>query len=153
TIYHYWKNKEEILFECVRTGLTMLEVAVDEAARSEGGARDRLLQAMRRYVETVMLEFGRCVVSVGEQPLSEGRRLKLRRHKSRINQTFCDLLSAGIAEQSIAPCDVRVTSFALANVLGWIGTRPRAGDDDVPSPHEIAEKCVAILMGGLDRRL
>jgi len=47
TLYYYVKNKDEILFECVRIGLTMLQQAVAEVDAAGGRAFDKLVAAMR----------------------------------------------------------------------------------------------------------
>jgi AcrR family transcriptional regulator len=38
TVYHYVKNKDEILFECVRIGIETLHAAVERVGRSGGKA-------------------------------------------------------------------------------------------------------------------
>ena len=49
TLYYYIKNKEEILFECVRLGLELLRTAITDAAASGGSALDKLTAAMHEY--------------------------------------------------------------------------------------------------------
>src|SRR5688572_25248719 len=51
TLYYYFRNKDEILAECVRIGLEMIDGAVAEATGEGRNARDRLEAALRRYAE------------------------------------------------------------------------------------------------------
>ena len=150
TVYYYVKSKDEILFECVRTGLEMLEEAIREVEAAGGHAMEKLLAAMHKYVEIVTQDFGMCVIRVGEDPLPPESRRKLRGMKAGLDRVFRDLISQGIAEGSIAPCDPKIAAFTLAGALSWIGRwyRPDGGMDR----KAIADGCIAVLMGGLRRR-
>ena len=53
TLYYYVNSKDEILYECVRMGLTMLQEAIQAAGTSGGSALDKLVVAMRKYAEIV----------------------------------------------------------------------------------------------------
>ncbi len=147
TLYYYVKNKDEILFECVRIGMRMLESAVAAEQARGGTAFDKLLAAMRRYVEIVTSDFGMCVIRVGEDPLPADSRRELRRFKAALDGEFRALIREGIAEGSITPCDPKIAAFTLAGALSWIGRWYRA--DGALGPDEIARQCIALLAGGL----
>jgi len=147
TLYYYVKNKDEILFECVRIGMRMLESAVAAEQARGGTAFDKLLAAMRRYVEIVTSDFGMCVIRVGEDPLPADSRRELRRFKAALDGEFRALIREGIAEGSITPCDPKIAAFTLAGALSWIGRWYRA--DGPLAPDEIARQCIALLAGGL----
>ena len=82
TLYYYVNNKEEILYECVRIGLTMIQDAITEVGASGGSAVDKLVAAMHKYTEIVTMDFGMCVIRVGEDPLRPDSQRKLRRMKT-----------------------------------------------------------------------
>ena len=147
TLYYYVKNKDEILFECVNIGMRMLQDAVAEEHSRGGTAFDKLVAAMRRYVEIVTSDFGRCVIRVGEDPLPAESRRELRRFKAALDGEFRALIRAGIDEGSILPCDPKIAAFTLAGALSWIGRWYRP-DGPLP-PGEIARQCIALLAGGL----
>ena len=48
TLYYYFKNKEEILFECVRIGLEMIDEAAENVARRGGTGVEQLFAVMRK---------------------------------------------------------------------------------------------------------
>ncbi len=147
TVYYYVSSKDEILFECVRTGLELLQTAIREVDRAGGRAIDKLIAAMRQYVEIVTMDFGMCVIRVGEDPLPPDSRQKLRRMKAGLDREFRELIRQGIAEGSIASCDPRIAAFTLAGALSWIGRwyQPGAG----LSPAQIATQCTDVLIRGL----
>ena len=147
TLYYYVKSKDEILYECVRMGLTMLQEAIQTAGASGGSALDKLVVAMRKYAEIVTMDFGMCLIRVGEDPLPLESQRKLRRIKAAIDHEFRELIRQGIAEGSINNCDPKITAFALAGALSWIGRWYRPGGD--LSPPQIAEHFIALLLNGL----
>jgi AcrR family transcriptional regulator len=147
TLYYYVKSKDEILYECVRMGLTMLQEAIQTAGASGGSALDKLVVAMRKYAEIVTMDFGMCLIRVGEDPLPLESQRKLRRIKAAIDQEFRELIRQGIGEGSINNCDPKITAFALAGALSWIGRWYRPGGD--LSPPQIAEHFIALLVNGL----
>ena len=147
TVYYYVDSKDAILFECVRIGLEMLQAAIREVDAAGGSAIDKLLAAMRQYAKIVTMDFGMCVIRVGEDPLPPAARLKLRRMKAGLDHEFRALIRQGIAEGSIAPCDPKLAAFTIAGALSWIGRwyRPDGGLE----PAAIAEHCIRTLMLGL----
>lgn len=150
TLYYYIKNKEEILFECVRLGLELLRSAIARAAASGGTALDKLKAAMHEYAMIVTRDFGMCLIRVGEDPLAPAGRKKLRRLKAEIDHEFRSLIEQGVAEGSLAPCDTKLAAFTLAGALSWIGRwyDPRGA----LSAEVVAHQSTAMLMNGLSPR-
>lgn len=147
TLYYYVRSKDEILYECVRIGLTMLQDAITEVGASGGSAVDKLVAAMHKYTEIVTMDFGMCVIRVGEDPLPPESQRKLRRIKAAIDREFRELIRLGIEEGSIRPCDPKIAAFTLAGALSWIGRWYRPGG--AWSPDDIAKQCIALLANGL----
>jgi AcrR family transcriptional regulator len=150
TLYYYFKNKEEILFECVRIGLQMIDEAAENVARRGGTGVEQLFAVMRKYAEIVTMDFGMCLIRVGEDPLQPAARRKLRQLKARIDRRFRSLIEQGIAEGDLAPCDAKIAAFTVAGALSWIARWYRP--DGPLSPNDIAEQCISILVDGLVRR-
>lgn len=147
TLYYYVNNKEEILYECVRIGLTMIQDAITEVGASGGSAVDKLVAAMHKYTEIVTMDFGMCVIRVGEDPLRPDSQRKLRRIKAGIDREFRELIRQGIEEGSITPCDPKIAAFTLAGALSWIGRWYRPSGS--LTPDDIARQCIALLANGL----
>lgn len=147
TLYYYVKNKDEILFECVRIGLETMQAAIAEADASGGRAMDKLIAAMRKYAEIVTMDFGMCLIRVGEDPLPPESRARLRALKAKVDHEFRSLIEQGIAEGSLTPCDPKMAAFTLAGALSWIGRWYRP--DGPLRAEEIADQCIAVLMRGL----
>lgn len=147
TVYYYVDSKDAILLECVRTGLEMLQRAIREVDARGGRAIDKLMAAMRAYVDIVTQDFGMLVIRVGEESLPPESRQKVRRMKAGLDLEFRELIRQGIAEGSIAPCDPKIAAFTVAGALSWIGRWYRP--DGTLSPEAIAEQCIGVLIQGL----
>lgn len=147
TVYYYAESKDAILLECVRIGLEMLQTAVRAVDAQGGRAIDKLVAAMRQYAEIATLDFGMCVIRVGEESLPPESRRKVRHMKAGLDREFRELIRLGIAEGSIAPCDPKLAAFTLAGALSWIARWYRP--DGPLTPEAIADQCIHVLLLGL----
>lgn len=147
TVYYYVDGKDSILYECVRTGLEMLKTAIQGVDAAGGSAAQKLEAAMRAYVDIVTQDFGMCIIRVGEDPLPPEGRQKLRRMKAELDREFRELIRAGVAEGTLAPCDPKLAAFTVAGALSWIGRWYQPGG--ALSPTAIADQCIGVLMQGL----
>lgn len=147
TLYYYVRSKDEILLECVRTALAMMQEEIGKVRRAGGRALDQLVACMRIYTIIVTQEFGRCVIRIGEDPLPAPLRGELRGLKAGIDREFRRLVAEGIAEGSIAPCDPKMAAFIVAGALSWVGRWYRT-DGDL-TPEQVADAGVALLLNGI----
>ena len=122
-LYYYFHNKEEILVECYRAGITLIETLLDKALVSRGTGLDKVKVYIEAYAKSVVLhEFGRCVSMLDENELSPETRKQVRALKRRIDASIRAYIEEGIADKSIAPCDAKLASFAMSGAINWIGT-------------------------------
>lgn len=147
TLYYYVRSKDEILLECVRTALAMMQAGIAEVRLGGGRALDQLRACMRIYAGIVMEDFGQCVIRIGEDPLPPPRKTELRRLKAGIDHEFRRLIEEGVAEGSLAPCDPKLAAFMLAGALSWVGRWYQPGG--AMTPEQIAEQGIALLLGGV----
>lgn len=147
TLYYYVKSKDEILFECVRTGLQMMQTGIAETSRGGGTAIEQLMACMRIYGHIVTMDFGMCLIRIGEDPLPPESRKELRRLKSAIDLEFRRLITAGVAEGTLEPCDPKITAFAIAGALSWIGRWYQPGGEY--SAEEVVERIMGTLLRSL----
>lgn len=150
TVYHYVGNKEQLLFECFRSGLNLIMTGFEELKRLTGSGRERLDLVIRRYAEAIASDFGWCMVQAENQDLSPAMSKKIRALKSDIDQGIRELVSAGIRDGSIRRCDPKITAFALAGALNWIAYWYRS--DEPLSPTDVAERFIELFDLGLRPR-
>lgn len=150
TLYYYVKNKDEILLQCVSKGLEMMLEGIDASRASGGKAIDQLMTCMQVYARIVTMDFGMCLIRVGDEQLPPESRKELRRLKSAIDQEFRRLVAEGVAEGSLQPCDPKMTAFVIAGALSWIGRWYQPGGEY--TPEQVAQQCIATLCDGVLRR-
>jgi AcrR family transcriptional regulator len=146
-IYHHLGNKEQVLFECVRLGLEELALGAEQARSTGGTGLDRLKTFLRSYAESVMGDFGKCVIRTGDELLSPQSRADLRALKSGIDDELRRMIEDAVADGSANVSDVRVTAFAFAGALNWPARWFRA-DGELES-QEMARQLVEVLCDGI----
>ena len=150
TLYLYVPNKEAILFECFRAGLAQIQASLDNAERANGPARERLFAFIRGYAEAIVGDFGWCMLRAEDQHLGATMSRRIKLLKAGIDRRMRTLIDAGVADGSIRACDTRMTAFALAGALNWMGHWYR--DDATLKPHEIADRFIDVFNRGLRGR-
>jgi len=147
TVYYYLSNKEAILCECFRTGCGVLVDAADEIEESELTGIDKLAAFMRKYAEAMTTDFVMNVVRLDLYGLEPEMQDEIGELKSAVDRRFRTYIEEGIANGTIAECDPKMTAFAIAGALNWIG---RWYQPDGPlQPTEIADLIVERLVEGL----
>ncbi len=150
TLYLYVPSKEAILFECFRAGLAQIQGTLDECERADGPARERLFAFIRGYAGAIVGDFGWCMLRAEDQHLGTAMSRRIKALKAGIDRRMRGLIEAGVADGSIRPCDARMTAFALAGALNWMGHWYR--EDASLKPHEIADKFIDVFNRGLKGR-
>jgi AcrR family transcriptional regulator len=128
TIYYYLASKEQIIYECFRSGIGQITAVFAELGASAAPGREKLAALVLRYAEVMASDFGWCMVRVEDQDLSPAMGKRIKQLKSEIDQGLRRLIGAGIEDGSIRSCDPKMTAFALAGALNWIGHWYRAGE-------------------------
>lgn len=149
-IYHYFGNKDQVLFHGLKLGMAQLRSAADEARAHSGRGVDRLRAFLIRYAEINMTPFGRCVILTEDHELVEASRRQFRALKREIDTVLRELVREGVEDGTVATADIRLTAFALAGALGWVARWYKEGG---PQPaDEIARSMVDGLIRGLAPR-
>jgi AcrR family transcriptional regulator len=150
TVYYYLSNKETILTECFRTGCGVLIDAADGVERSGLAGIDKLAAFMRSYAEAMTTDFVMNVVRLDLYGLDPEIQEEIGELKSAVDRRFRIYIEEGIADGTIAECDPKMTAFAIAGALNWIG---RWYQPEGPlQPVEIADMIVERLVEGLRRQ-
>ena len=150
TLYLYVQNKEAMLFECFRAGLAQIQSTLEECEQAPGPARERLFAFIRGYASAIVGDYGWCMLRAEDQHLGAvmSRRIKLL--KAGIDRRMRALIESGVADGSIRPCDTKMTAFALAGALNWMGHWYR--EDASLKPLEIADRFIDFFNRGLRGR-
>jgi AcrR family transcriptional regulator len=150
TIYYYVANKEQLLLECILTGLERVLEPFRRPRAPGVSARERLNEIIRHYAQAIASEFGGCMVRAEDLGLAPESMARIKQLKSEIDQSIRRLLDEGAHDGSINTPDPKMTAFALAGALNWIAHWYR--ENQSMTAAEIAEAFVRIFNDGLTPR-
>jgi AcrR family transcriptional regulator len=146
-LYHYFRNKEEILLECYRLGTAMIGETLNQIASQCGTGMERVEAFIYSYANVMTVNFGRCVMRLDEGDLSSAARSEVRAHKRMIDRRLRSFVQEGIEDGSIAPCDPKIAAFSIAGAVNWICMWYEPAG--ALSPEEIATQFARTLTRGL----
>ena len=150
TIYYYVANKEQLLLECILTGLDRVLEPFRRPRPAGVSAREHLSEMMRHYAETIASEYGWCMVRAEDLGLEPASLWHIKRLKSEIDQGIRRLLEDGVADGSVQAQDLKMASFALAGAFNWIAHWYR--ENQSMTPAQIAEAFIRVFNLGLAPR-
>ncbi len=120
-LYNYFGGKDEILYECWAIGQERVDDCLDEIAASGGSGLEKLRKLILGYAEVMTTDYGKSLVRFDVRDLTEHNRKIVQLAKRKIDRAFRDYIRDGIADDSIKPCDAKLSAFAIAGSLNWIG--------------------------------
>ena len=119
-LYHYFRNKEQILLECYRLGVGLIEEILNEIAADCGTGLEKVEAFIYSYANVMTVNFGRCVMRLDEGDLSPDALSEVRGYKKKIDRRLRAFVQEGIEDGSITPCDAKIAAFSIAGALNWI---------------------------------
>ncbi len=148
-LYYYVRNKEELVYLCYVRAADVGREAMQRAIDEGQSGLEQVQLYIRYHIESIVGPGGPLAIMSEIPSLEAAHRdevLELSRTQS---SRFEDLLERGIADGSIASCNVRMTGNAIMGSINWI---PKwfHGDKDVAQ--KILDEFPAILSGGLKLR-
>jgi AcrR family transcriptional regulator len=149
-LYNYFRSKEEILFECWAMGQERVDGFIAEISASGDSGLVKLRKLVRAYAENMATDYGASLVRFDPRDLSEKNSRIVRAGKKSIDRAFRNYIADGIADGSIKRCDPKMTAFAIAGALNWIGHWFQPGGE--LSAEAIADEFTDRLTEGLATR-
>jgi AcrR family transcriptional regulator len=151
TIYYYVANKEQLLLECILTGLERVLEPFRRPRPPGMSAREQLNATIRHYAQAIASEYGGCMVRAEDLGLAPASLARIKKLKSEIDHAIRQLLEEGARDGSVDTHDPKMTAFALAGALNWIAHWYR--ENQSMTAAEIAEAFVRIFNLGLAPRV
>jgi AcrR family transcriptional regulator len=116
-LYHYFRNKEEILVEIYRLGTDLIDEMLDAIEAEEKPGLDKVADFISGYIRIVSGDFGRAVIRLDDGELSKAGRKTVRERKREIDHRLRFLIAGGIDDGSIAVCDPKIAAFIVAGAI------------------------------------
>ncbi len=147
-LYYYVRNKEELVYLCyVRAGDVGRE-SLDRAIAEGSDGLDTVTRYIRYHVEVMVGERGPIAIMSEIPSLKAAHREEILRVSREHGARFEAVLEQGIADGSIAPCDVRMTGNAIMGAINWV---PKWFHGDAEVAAQVVAEFPRILSAGLKR--
>jgi AcrR family transcriptional regulator len=146
-LYHYFRNKEEILVEIYRLGTDLIDEMLDSIEADEKPGLDKVADFIAGYIRIITGDFGRAVIRLDDGELSNAGRKLVRGRKRGIDHRLRAIIEGGIKDGSIASSNAKIASFLLAgSIHGMAAWYEPAGPMKLSA---ITSQYVQILTAGL----
>ncbi len=149
-IYNYFRGKDDILFECWVLGQEAVFGCIAGIDAAGGTGLVKLRELIRGYAKLMTTDYGRSLVRFDIRDLSDRHAAIVRAAKRRTDTVFRRYVAEGVADGSIVRCDAKLTAFAIAGSLNWIGHWYQP--DGELAPDAVAESFAERLISGLAAR-
>lgn len=146
-LYHYFKSKDEILFECFSVAFDIADEAVAYADAHGRNGRERIELYIRRHIETGLSEGFPTITAREEDVVSAEYSEKITVRRRARRDKLRRFIRQGIEDKSIVPCDPRIAVVMINGIISWLFKVYRPDRPD--SAQEVADQIVRILIGGL----
>ena len=120
-IYNYFRGKDEILFECWMMGQDAALACIAGIDAAGGTGLAKLRELIRGYAVLMTTDYGRSLVRFDVRDLAVRDGAVVRAAKRHTDGVFRRYVADGVGDGSIVACDVKLTAFAIAGSLNWIG--------------------------------
>ena len=149
-LYHYFPDKEAILFACHRESLAEVERHLEEAREQFSEAPDRLRYVIREHVRVMTETLEGSTLAFEIPALSRKHQTKIVSARDRYERGLRDIVSQGIDEGDFRATDPKIATFAILGAINWIARwwRPEGSLHAEELGNQFAEH----LVGGLTCR-
>lgn len=146
-IYHYFADKDALLFACHRESLAELERIIAESAECCEGPAERLEYLVREHVRIMTDTLEGSPLAFEVPSLSPRRRAEIVAGRDRYERVLRDLITTGIEAGIFRDVDPKVIVFAMLGSINWIARwyRPDGG----LSGDELGRQFADYLLRGL----
>jgi TetR/AcrR family transcriptional regulator len=119
-LYHYFPSKHALLRECFAQALALGFEGLRRAEETGANGREKLRLTLDFYLNGMIDELSCATVLMEENALLPDDYAAILKERDRFENGLRDLIRAGIADGSIAPCDPKLTVFALLGAINWV---------------------------------
>lgn len=149
-LYHYFKSKDELLFECFAMSFDFADDAVAHAAKNGKTGGEKIEIYIKRHLHVGLSEEFPTITAREQDVLSAeySERITLRRRKRR--DQLRQFIEEGIKDGSVGSCDPRVAIMIVNGAISWLFRVFQPGKPF--SSEEISDHYVKILINGLATR-
>jgi TetR/AcrR family transcriptional regulator len=118
-LYHYFPDKEAILYACHREGLEEVAGLVAQARRSPAYA-DQLAYVIREHVRVMTDTLEGSSLALEVAALSPAHRAEVIAARDRYEQALREIVRRGVVVGEFRPVDPKLAVFAILGAINWV---------------------------------
>jgi len=145
-LYYYVRNKEELVYLCYLRAADVGREALQRAVSDGSNGLDKVVRYLTNHVRYMVGERGPIAIMSEIPSLKPAHRDEILAISRDHSAAFEALIEEGIADGSIAPCNVRMTGNAIMGSINWI---PKWYHGDEAVARQLVEEFPKILSVGL----
>jgi AcrR family transcriptional regulator len=145
-LYHYFPDKEAILYECHRESLAELDRILTEARRLPS-ASERLRHVIREHVRVMVQTLEGSPLAFEVNALSAERQAEVIAGRDRYERAVRRMIDQGAREGLFRKVDSKIATFAILGAINWIARWYRP--EGALQARELGEQFAEHLVGGL----
>lgn len=145
-LYHYFPDKEAILFECHRESLGELERILAEA-RKLPGPREQLRHLIVEHVRVMTETLDGSPLAFEVTALADDKQAEIISGRDRYERELRRVIEAGTRAGEFRAVDAKVAVFAILGAINWIARWYRPGG--ALGAEALGEQFASQLMDGL----
>jgi AcrR family transcriptional regulator len=119
-LYHYFPDKDSILYECHRESLAEMARLIEESEGCCETAAERLAYLIREHVRVMTETLEGSPLAFEVPALAAERRAEIIEARDRYEKVLRGLIERGIAEGDFRKVDAKLAVFAILGAINWI---------------------------------
>jgi len=119
-LYHYFPDKESILYACHREGLAEVERILTEVRERYATAEERLAHAIREHVRVMADTLEGSALAFEVSALSPRHRAEVIAQRDRYERGLRDIVAAGVGKEEFRALDPKLAVFAILGAINWV---------------------------------
>jgi AcrR family transcriptional regulator len=146
-LYHYLKDKADLITQCYQRSFDLYDRFVDAAISSGGDGLEAALINAHLNTQAQAGALSPLLPQPGFGALAGPIRRKLHKRAADQNHTLANLLKQGMEEGVVRPCATGLVTHMCAGAIGWI---PKwLASDSLYTPAEMGDKICDLFRLGL----
>jgi AcrR family transcriptional regulator len=119
-LYHYFPDKEAILYACHREGLAEVERLLAEARARYAAAPERLAHAIREHVRVMTDTLEGSALAFEVSALTPRHRAEVIAERDRYERGLREIVAEGVRSGEFRPVDPKLAGFAILGAINWV---------------------------------
>ena len=146
-LYHYFPDKEAILYECHLESLAEVRRLMAIASKSAESAAERLALVIREHVRVMIEILEGSPLAFEVTALSPERQDEVIQARDKYERGLRKIIDNGVKSGEFRPVDSKIAVFAILGAINWIA-RWYNPEGAVQAP-ELGDQFADYLVGGL----